>query len=324
MIEQVRLEDRLSKEDFDNLKRFNNEKAILRARVSGVANLKDVGLYVFGRAGTGKTYTILETLESLGRSYRYVNCRISPGGLFDMLAEFPDDVFVIDDVANLYQNPQALQVLQAAMNGEAGIRRSVTWQVKGKGRSTVEFAGGIIAVSNLPLNRDPVSQSIASRVKRKEFNPSDAMMAAFMRLEALKGYCDLPADTCLAVVDFVIAECTDSDYRIDLRMMQQSWDDYRLCEHGESFGIPWEVLVRDNLKTLSFARLEVRDDDRSRMLRVALDVFNSIASPKEQVAEFNRRTGKSKATYYRWLDELESMGEINRKSHGRNRETMRL
>lgn len=58
-----------------------------------------------------------------------------------------------------------------------------------------EFSGGIIAISNLPLSRDPVADAVASRVRPLEHEPTDEMIAAFMREQALNGFSDMTIQT---------------------------------------------------------------------------------------------------------------------------------
>jgi hypothetical protein len=105
----------------------------------------------------------------------------------------------------------------------------------------------VIAVSNLPLRRDPLADAVQSRVPLLEHEPSDEMLAAFMRHRAADGYEDLTAAECLEVVEFVIAETRACDYRLDLRAMAKGWGDFRLAKHGKAHR-PWRELVASGLK----------------------------------------------------------------------------
>ena len=95
----------LTKDDQKNLDAFDHLIRIIKARVNGVAKRKIVGVYISGRAGTGKTVTVQDTLRGEKVNFQYINCRVSPGGLYDAMKTNPEDVFVLDDVSTLLQAP---------------------------------------------------------------------------------------------------------------------------------------------------------------------------------------------------------------------------
>ena len=179
----------LSASDLKNLDEFGHLLRIMRARVNGVAQQKHLGAYISGRTGTAKTVTVRQTLEEQGVNHQYINCRVSPGGLYDAMKQNPGDVFVLDDVSTLYKHPQGLQVLLAALNGRPNEPRKISYVLKGEQKEpTFDFSGGVIAISNRPLHRDPVADAVASRVRPLEHEPSDDMIASVMRSQALKGF----------------------------------------------------------------------------------------------------------------------------------------
>lgn len=238
-------QDKLSKDRFDHRVRR------IKARTVSVAGRYQVGVYITGRSGTSKTHTVINTLEESGAKYQCMNCRVSPGGLYDKLKENPEAVIVLDDVATLFGNKQGLQVLQAALNGPPNKPRTITYALKGQRKEpTFEFSGGIIAISNLPLSRDPVADAVASRVRPLEHEPTDEMIAAFMRSLALIGFSDMTIQECWDVVEFVISHSKQSEYRLDLRHMEQGWQDYRQWKQGDSHGIPWTELIATSMNRI--------------------------------------------------------------------------
>lgn len=131
-------------------------------------------------------------------------------GLWSLLEEHPEHTIVLDDVTELFGQPQAIQILMAALGGAPGRPRAVTYTTMSS-RRTCRFSGGIIAVSNVQLRRDPMADAVASRVVLLEHEPSDEMIAAFMKAQALRGFEDLGPDECLEVVEFLIAETRACD-----------------------------------------------------------------------------------------------------------------
>ena len=67
-----------------------------------------------------------------------------------------------------------------------------------------EFAGGIIAITNVPLRSDPLARALGSRLTVLEHEPSDEEIGAFMRLLALRGHEDMTPGECLEVAEFLI------------------------------------------------------------------------------------------------------------------------
>jgi hypothetical protein len=267
----------LSEQDELNNDRFDHRVRRIKARTESVAGRYQNGVYITGRPATGKTHTVINTLKEIGANYQCVNCRVSPGGLFDALKQHPEDVIVLDDVATLFGNKQGLQVLQAALNGTPDDPRKITYTLKGERKEpTFDFSGGIIAISNLPLSRDPVADAVASRVRPLEHEPTDEMIAAFMRSQALKGFSDMTIQECWDVVEFVISHSKQSEYRLDLRHMEQGWQDYRQWMQGKSHGIPWTELIATSMNRT------IRDDES---LPAPISKKDEMDSQREKVRD---------------------------------------
>jgi hypothetical protein len=267
---------------------LNLKLDLLRDRTRAVAERYQNGVYVVGRAGTGKTFTIVETLKRLDAPWAYRNGRVSAAGLFALLQEHPEHTVVLDDVTSLMGNKDALQVLIAALGGEPGQPRTVTYTIKsGEGRQSFEFRGGVVAVSNLPLRRDPLVDGVQSRVPLLEHEPSDEQLAAFMRQRAAKGFEDLSPAECGEVVEYLIAESRAADYRLDLRAMSKAWQDRRLAKHGKAKR-PWQELVASMLKRIvpghtgAAGTLGGREAARQRDLDVARDLLQRFPSAADK------------------------------------------
>lgn len=239
---------KLTNDDKNNLDAFDRLLRIIKARVNGVARHKHVGVYLSGRAGTGKTVTVQDTLREQKANFHYINCRVSPGGLYQAMRENPEDVFVLDDVSTLYRHPQGLQVLLAALNGKPNEPRTISYLLKGEQREPpFPFSGGVVGISNRPLDRDPIADAVASRVRRLEHDPSNEMIASVMRSRALDGFEDMAATECWEVVEFIVEQSQQCEYRLDLRHMEHGWQDYRLSKHGESFSVHWKELIASSM-----------------------------------------------------------------------------
>jgi hypothetical protein len=129
----------------DALDHYHRLIALLADRVRSVAGKFQTGAYLVGRAGSGKTHTVRRVLEECGANYVILNGRITPAALYEEIEERADSIVVIDDVPTLFDSQHAAQILLAAIGGDPGTPRRVTYVTK-KERRITEFRGGIIAI----------------------------------------------------------------------------------------------------------------------------------------------------------------------------------
>ena len=124
--------------------------------------------------------------------YTYQRGHLTPMGLFELIAEHPDEVIVLDDLVTIFKSDVALQILLSALEHPApGDRDS-----RPRGRSTggrahevrVAFRGGIICISNRELHDDELLGAFKSRVHTLNYDPSDAQLGALMLDIAERGW----------------------------------------------------------------------------------------------------------------------------------------
>lgn len=235
----------LSDADLCRLQELEAKLQLIRDRVSSVVHRYHNACYLVGRPGISKTFTVRETLAQLDVPWAYQNARMTPMGLFCFLWDHPEHVIVLDDIASLFKSEQAIQILLAALGGEPGRPRTITYKSKDEDHR-FEFTGGIVAISNVPLRSDPLARALSSRLTVLEHEPTDEEIGAFMRLLALQGYEDMTPTECLEVADFLVQETREFDQRLDLRHLTKSWQDFRQYKHGRAV-TPWKDLVRTAL-----------------------------------------------------------------------------
>jgi hypothetical protein len=293
MITSVANEYRLSDEDSLFVEEFERKLQIVRDRVNSVVHLYHTACYLVGRPGTSKTYTVKKELERLDVPWAYRNARMTPMGMFDFIAEHPEHILVLDDIGTLFKNEQALQILLAALDGDPGEPRLVSYKSKDEDLR-VWFSGGIIAISNVALRHDPLARALGSRVTSLEHEPTDDEIAAFMRFLALKGYKGLGADDCLEVAEFVIDETRECDQRLDLRHLTKAWDDYRQYKDGRA-QTPWEELVRTSLHKLLLEQPVSKQEEIEIQRELVRELIAKYPDDtKRQLAE----SGLRKSTFY--------------------------
>jgi hypothetical protein len=290
----------------DDLDHYHRLIGLLADRVRSVALGYQTGAYLVGRPGSGKTHTVRTVLEEAEANHVLLNGRVSPAALFDTIEERPDSVIVIDDVPTLFDNLQAAQILMAAIGGDPGKPRRVTYITKSNRRLT-HFNGGIVAISNRPLRHDPVSQALSSRLAVLEHEPTDEMLIAFMEAEAKQGIKDVSAAECVEVFKYVVEVCRSADYRIDLRYFFKGLEDYRFWKSGEC-KTDWQNLVRSSMRRVSADELPAAPTTRAGTKAAEYEIVRELHASglggEELEAEWRRRTGKAMDSYYRRKREL--------------------
>lgn len=287
----------------DLLQSFEKKQQLIRDRVASVVHGYHTATYLVGRPGTSKTHTVRDELERLEEPWVYQNARMTPMGLFEFIAEHPEHIIVLDDIASLFKNDQAVQILLAALDGKPGEPRVVTYK-SADVEQKVLFSGAIIAISNVPLRSDPLARALGSRIVMLEHEPSDGEIAAFMRHLATDGFQDLSADECVEVAEFIISETREFNLRLDLRHLTKAFQDFRQHKHGRS-QTSWRDLVRTSLRKLAIEPITLsskKDEIELQRQKVRHAISKYPNDRHAQIAE----TGLKQSTFYNRLKEVQA------------------
>jgi hypothetical protein len=285
--------------------------AVVRDRVRGVALRRYAGFYLFGPAGSAKTFTVRNTLDEEKFPYIYQDGHLTPMGLFDLLAEHHDKVIVLDDVSALLGNKIALQILLAALGSQPDRpgERIVKYRRQGS-EATVRFMGGLILISNLDLHNQPLLEALKSRVHYLHYNPTDEQIAALMRSIAANGRKDLSSKDARAVAEFVIEKSRSVGIRLDVRLLvDKAIPDFLQWRSGQA-EMHWRDLVTTTLKQ-QLVRLEhtteahrARWEWKREEQAIVRAIVSEHRSREQQLAAWVEETGKSERAFYRRLREL--------------------
>lgn len=285
------------KNDTTHLETLEAKLRLLRGRVRSVANGYQTAAYIVGRPGIGKTYTVMDELNSKSwGAWAIRNARMTPLGLFRFFAEHPEHTLVLDDVGGLFDSRAALLILLAALDGRPDLPREITYQTK-TSTEKLQFRGGVIAISNLPLRNDPIAKALGNRIVILEHEPSDAEVAAFMRHLVAQGYEGLTPDEGGQVVDFLISEASRCDMRLDLRCLAKAGRDYIQCRDGHA-DTPWKELVRSTLRKLADAELVPLISKHQEIERERERVRQLIQLHPNDTERQLMESGLKKSTFY--------------------------
>jgi hypothetical protein len=316
----------LSEADQRHLQTYQKKSQLLCDRVVGVVTGRTTGLYVWGPGGTGKSYTVENTLREHQANFRLHNSRMDGRGLFTAVERDPDAVHVLEDCEGMMKNRNVRGLLRSALwgqrdGGSGPMERVLTWPLGGGKRELCcHFEGGLIIVANLPPADLPEMEAVTTRIPVIHLAASDAEVRAMMRHLARQGYEDAegnrltPAE-CLTIAEYVIGQCQGLDRSLDLRLLVNSYEDYLQWSNGEA-GLHWQDLVATRVRQRPAgirSPVEVADGVGTRAaiatrqqadLDIAREIATATADPEERLRLWAERTGKSRATLYRRLAEL--------------------
>jgi len=296
------------------LAELNRRQGVVRDYVRGVGRHYATGLYLFGRPGTAKTHTVKAVLEQeIKEPYCYQRGHLTPVGLFELLAEHPDEVIVLDDLVTIFRSDIALQILLSALEHPAPDDRTrsriVRYRRKGSEQRVV-FRGGIVCITNRELHDDELLGAFKSRVHTLNYDPSDAQLGALMLDIAGRGPLGVKPEEALAVAHHVIGEMLRLGCRFDLRLfVNKALPDYVQWKDGEAES-DWRDLVTASIEQHLVAvrhedeRLS-RADRKEDEYALVREIIRDHATREERVRVWAARTGKSERAFYRRLAEIQ-------------------
>jgi hypothetical protein len=298
---------------------FEQKLHLLRDRTAAVALGYQTGLYLYGTGGMGKSYAVLRHLESLDVPYQLFNSRMTPKGLFLALERASDALHVLEDMERLTKDPDAQGVLRSALWAQPGHDRVVTWTTATDGRQRFIFRGGLILISNRPLADLPELRALATRIEVYRLEATEAELAALMREVAAKGYrldgkVGIGPEECLQVTEHLLKECRSAGCPLDLRLQQKAFRNY-LQFAADCSVSHWEDLVAASVReaTCHFrhdADTSSPEAKKAHRRNVIREMIRENVGVKKQEEDYMRRTGMSRADFFRRKREVES-GEFD-------------
>jgi hypothetical protein len=250
--------------------------------------------------------------------YIYQRGHLTAVGLFEMIAEHPDDVIVLDDLTAVLDSDVALQILLSALEHPAPADRTrgrmVKYRRKGQ-EDRVTFRGGIICISNRELHDGELLGAFKSRVHTLNYDPSDAQLGALMLGMAELGWphsgdAETSPEETRLVAHFLIGEMLRLSCRFDLRLfVNKALPDFQQWKDDETES-DWRDLVTASIEEHLVAvrhadgrpsRAERKQEEHA-LLR---GILQEHEDRQERVRVWTERTGKSERAFYRRLAEMQ-------------------
>lgn len=296
-----------------HLASYDAKLQLVRDYTKGVALGFSNGFFLHGTGGIAKSFTVLGELQRLNVDFKLFNSRMSGRGLFDALGEYPKSIHVLEDMERVVKDKDAQGVIRSACWGQRGEdgkqKRSVTWATA-KGVESFVFSGGIIMLSNRPLDDLPELRAIRTRISHLHLEVSDAEIAAQMRSISRRGFAHgseaMSADECGVVCEFVVTESQNKLCHLDMRLLQNAFCDFLQWREGHA-SCHWMTLVatRLNGRQDDQPTVSLKDRQQDEALRTLEAVLAQFPTTLAAQVEWCRQTGKSRASFFRYKRALE-------------------
>ena len=236
-----------------HLAAYESKLQLVKDYTKGVVLGFSNGFFLYGSGGIAKSFTVLGELQRLAVDFKLFNSRMSGRGLFDALGEYPTAVHVLEDVERVTKDRDAQGIIRSACWAQKADdgkqKRTVTWATA-RGVESIVFSGGLIMLSNRPLDDLPELRAIRTRISHLHLEVTDAEIAAQMRRLAKSGYKhgeqEMTADEAEMVCDFVILESQSKLCHLDMRLWDTACRDYLQWRQGHS-ATHWQTLVATRL-----------------------------------------------------------------------------
>jgi hypothetical protein len=235
-------------------------------------------LFITGKAGIGKSFTVVKVLSNTVPDYKIVLGNISPLELFHTLYDYRKSVTVFDDTSGLLANKQSMSILMSAMWSPTN-RRTVSWLTTSKKLKCppqYEFQGKIIFIANeIPDNIKP----IVSRCLEFSLNFNHFEILKIMAEISKLPHPTLSREERQMIFNWIKDNTDETTQNFDLRLQKKI---ETLYEYN-----------KENWKELAL-KLVGRDED----LVVIKQLVKEYSTVKTQIQKWTEITGKSRRLFF--------------------------
>jgi len=224
---------------------------ILKKFVLGIKKELTNSLLVIGRAGTGKTETILNSLEDLdlkeGEHYKFINNYSSPLELYNILSKVNDlkdpKILVIDDGEEILNSTRSVSILRSALWSTPNGKRLVCWNSTSSKVETpsFEFKGRVIFLGNKLNLKSSLIQALVSRGLYYHLEMTNKEMFELIKERSEEPYMDITPKQRKNIVRY-IEEIGGYSNKITLRTLTQAYQLFILSPNH------WKELLAKTLK----------------------------------------------------------------------------
>lgn len=284
---------------------LEERQQLLSHHVRLVARKVSHALFVFGaQGGLGKSRTILQTLDAEGIEPILINSHVTPLSLYSTLFHHRDDtVIFFDDVDTMFGSMPHLGLLRSALWGTPRVVTYGSSQMPDGLPSSFEFSSRCIFAANVIPQKNDAFKAVLSRCDIFQLEATNEEVIEMMRNIAAKGFHGITPDEAETVIDFIADHAQDR--QLSLRLLGPS---LRKMSYARQEGVDWRPLVESQLQSLGKKNdVSKRLDSKGKDSKVIKQVISRFPeSVKDQMTNWCRITGKSRASFYRALKNFQN------------------
>lgn len=266
----------------------------LRELIKTTSNKHSNALIVKSKAGLGKTYQTLQTLQeqnkTLNDDYIYINTYATPLEFYRTLYRNKDKLIILDDIEGVLKNKRTIGMLKSALWSTSGEREIQyrSSKLPSDLPDRFNFDGQVIILCNeLKLSGEDI-EALKNRCLYHELNFSHKekleIMSKLGNKDLGKNLNKKEKQEILKYIEKVITPA----HRFNLRNYMKSLEIYK---HNPSY---WKPLVKEQLEY-----------EKKEELETLLEIMDKgYSTTKEEIKEFQEKTGKSRRTYYNYKKKL--------------------
>lgn len=270
---------------------YEHKKENIRNIINGIVGISyserkvyGTGAFIYGEGGMGKTAIVINHLQDNNIEYIKHPGKITAKALYETLADYPDQVHVIDDAENLFTNPDTSGLLRSAFHTIEGKDhfskplRLLNWEISKNNSSLTEssitsfnFTGSIIIISNKNLDTNRADfRAVIDRIPVYNFIITESEMLAKMKsicLNENEKY-SLTEKECLEVMNYIVSKSKEYKILPTLRLLENGFHDFNQYKVKGSTQ-HWSDLILENRILKSSAYVDIKHEKR----KYALDLL---------------------------------------------------
>jgi hypothetical protein len=306
-IKKVREQEHTVEED---LKKMHVEQLVsdvyleMDAYVEMVAKGISFGTIIEGPGGTGKTYRILNNLKDV--DYAYTDSFTTPAAFYIwMYKNRNKEVLIVDDVSGFMNNEKILAFLKGGLwevNGKRILHYMTTKPLQDENGeyvpNTFILSARMIIITNRLNKKNPHLNAVITRVNYCKVEIDfDELMNIFEQI-VKKDYPGLTLEERMEVYEFIKKNTSESNVSLNIRSLIKCFQQYVYSKNIKSPDL-WKRLTM----------ISILQKNPNLVIVEEIENDPKLTTVDAKVKEFGKRTGKSRATYFRLKEQLNQFGD---------------
>lgn len=264
------------------------------------------GCVIEGPGGIGKTWRIINLLQDV--EYAYTDSFTTPQALYCWLyANRNKEVLIVDDVIGILDNAKALGFLKGGLwpvgeDNNRIIHYMTTKPMQDENGNYVPNAfvlnARMIIITNKLNRKNPHLNAILTRINSCRVEIDYEEMINIMEQVCKKDYHGLSPDERTEVLNFIQDNTSEANDDLNIRTLIKC---FQQKVYSKRINKPelWKQLAMMSIL------------QKNPALIVIEELLNdpSFETDEQRIVEFKKKTGRSRATWFRYKDELKTSGD---------------